>query len=166
MKLLVQEKTRSGDIPKMKTTASLFLISSLLIATACDREEPTAPARPHVTVSGSVQNKTVTIQITVPTDHHAYLDRGSEGNLVPISFDWSSLSLDKTAEPALRSAPKGVFDKTVKATVLRGSGTFQFETAAESIAGKTIRVQSQICDDIQGICFRPEFNEVTLIGNN
>lgn len=102
----------------------------------------------------------VEINVNVPSRHHAYLDAGEYGNLIPLAFDWQGL----TPEPKITAAPTGEHDEEVKARVLRGNGrfVFQFAPPAPDLQGRTIKVRSQICDEDKGICYRPTWTDVSL----
>jgi hypothetical protein len=115
------------------------------------------PGIPEATILSKIQGQEIQINIGIPSNHHAYLDSGDEGVLLPIEFDWASFK----EKPVLKAAPGGVRDETAKAMVLRDIGQFLFESK-ESASGKNIRVRIQICDDVKGLCYPPRFSEVTL----
>lgn len=129
------------------------------------RASKTAP--PQVALQAKLlSDQRLQVGVAVPKEHHIYLDQGVEGNLLPISFDWRP-HIEKRLllqEPRLAAAPPGQKDEKVKATVLRGEGNFLFEAAGlERLSGKELRVRIQICDEIRGICFRPEWKEVPIL---
>lgn len=143
------------------------LLGAALLATAACDGESKAGARgpgdvPAAAISGRVlENGQAEIRVDVPSRHHAYLDAGEFGNLIPVGFDWQGLS----PEPQAVSAPEGVRDDEVKAQVLRGQGSFVFAAGGEGapeFAGRSLRVRSQICDEDKGICYRPTWTDVTL----
>lgn len=102
------------------------------------------------------------VTLTVPQDHHAYLDAGDENIYIPVSFDVDAklaaagLVIDKLQKPA------GVYDDLVKARVLRDQGDFELQLAR--IAGKpeplpekaALVVKYQLCNDLTHVCFRPK----------
>ena len=104
------------------------------------------------------------IDLRLPPNSHLYLDKGLRGNLIPVSFDWQSLLKKK---PRLISAPQGKYDKEVEAKVLRDQGSFVFsfsenETEAQDIIGQTLKVRTQICNEVEGICYRPKWTDVQI----
>ncbi len=104
------------------------------------------------------------IQVTVPEHHHAYLDKGRDGVLLDLQFNWQKLiesgALKK--EPEKKSAPAGAQDDTAHATVLRGTGTFEFIAPAKDVEGKNLAARIQICNETRGICYRPETIDVQI----
>lgn len=159
-----------GGSARLTLAAALTgLLLSGMILSGCDGDSPRAGAGapgdvPAAAISGRVlENGHAEINVQVPSRHHAYLDAGEHGNLIPIGFDWQGL----TPEPATVQAPTGEHDDEVKAQVLRGNGIFVFESGAENaaapaLAGRTLKVRSQICDEDKGICYRPTWTEVSL----
>ena len=105
------------------------------------------------------------IHVTVPKDHHAYLDSGDKGLFISLSFDFSGVeSAGYKVSPV--SSPEGTHDKEFEATVLRGAGEFKF--ALSRVKGREfiippIEAKSQICNDITKICFLPQIDEIPLI---
>ncbi|MCB1319210.1 MAG: hypothetical protein KDK34_03095, partial [Leptospiraceae bacterium] len=116
-------------------------------------------------LSARIDGNTIAVQVRVPANHHAYLDAGRDGVLIPISFDWQPLidaALLRTA-PSQVTKPDGSPDDEIGATVLRGAGEFVFETAqADRLDGMSVRVRSQLCNDETGVCYRPTWQEVAL----
>jgi hypothetical protein len=123
---------------------------------------------PEATIQSNINENKINIIINIPLNHHAYLDKGEEGNLIPISFDWSDFIQKKifTDEPILISKPNGIYDKEVKATVLRGEGKFEFQlpeiVQPKDLKNNLLKVKIQICNEISGICYRPKIYEVRL----
>ena len=111
----------------------------------------------------------IEIALELPPHSHLYLDKGSRGNLIPIAFDWQALikkGLLKK-EPELLSSPKGEYDKDVEARVLRSKGLYLFslpqdKDGKQSLRDQNIRVRAQMCDEVEGICYRPEWNEIQI----
>jgi len=104
------------------------------------------------------------ISVTVPHAHHAYLDKGKEGNYIQISFDWKALQ-DAGAlkgAPRMIQKPKGEYDKLAKATVLRGKGAYVFQSQEAWPRGKTLKVKSQVCNETKGVCYPPHTEKVVL----
>lgn len=161
-------QTSGRGLRLLVATIALFTLAGL--GTACS--DDSAPASsggfndvPDVTLSGRIlsDDKLVEIEVDVPNRHHAYLDAGEYGNLIPIAFEWQGAE----PEPKFLMGPSGEQDDEVKAKVLRGLGRFVFEIKAEQIAqlesaSPALRVRSQICDEDKGICYRPTWNELKL----
>lgn len=106
-----------------------------------------------------------TIKVSVPNGHHAYLDRGDRGGFIPLSFDFSGVESAGYKVSNILT-PKGVYDRDVEATVLRGIVEFKFSilrVKGREFIIPPVRVKSQICDDITKICFLPQIDEVVLI---
>lgn len=106
------------------------------------------------------QSAEFTVRVTPPAGHHAYLDAGAEGVLLPIEIDLSAL---EQAGFRVRSvaAPKGERDEQYGATVLRGKGIFRYELTAlpaakAGTAEYAIEVRSQVCNDASGACYFPQ----------
>ena len=110
------------------------------------------------------------VDLKLPPHSHLYLDRGLRGNLIPVSFDWQPVlkkGLLKKA-PELASAPQGEYDKDVEAKVLRSQGSFVFSlaqdgTVTQGLAGQTLRVRTQVCNEVEGICYRPKWTDVQIL---
>ncbi len=145
---------------KFAFAAAFALLLAGLVLPGCKPERP-RPDAPHPEVSARVLGETgLEVLVAVPPGHHAYLDRGDMEALIPISFDWAQTG----ASPTLSARPDGERDETVGATVLRGAGRFVFESAASAaLRGKTVRVQSQICNEEKGVCYRPTVQEIELL---
>lgn len=114
-------------------------------------------------------DKSIAIELKLAPDSHAYLDRGLEGNLIPIEFDWKPFLQSKilSVEPQLLVAPVGEYEKKVKASVLRGKGRFLFEgPSLKKLLGKKLRVRTQVCDEVQNICYRPEWKSIFIRDKN
>lgn len=145
---------------------AVFLIAITL--TACKQEETkkgdlTDPEFRIEYVSGEKQ---IAITVTIPRDHHAYLDSGKENNLIPIQFQWKELVQNNilTQEPELVAKPEGVYDKTFEATVLRDSGVFvfRFSDDLQKLKNQTLNIRVQMCNDVTGICYRPKTYKISL----
>jgi len=103
------------------------------------------------------------IDFTVPAEHHAYLDKGDEQMYIPIAFDTNSalagagLKIDDLKKPA------GVYEESVKATVLRDTGEFLLTlSGSANVATFPLAVKYQICNDVTHQCFRPQTVSVDL----
>jgi thiol:disulfide interchange protein DsbD len=107
------------------------------------------------------------LTLSVPDDHHAYLDKGDDNIYIPVAVD----PQEKLAAAKLKIAglkkPSGIYDSEVKATVLRGEGDFIL-TIAPLGAGPsnadplTLEVNYQLCNDVTHVCFRPQTAQVNL----
>lgn len=107
------------------------------------------------------------ISLTVPQDHHAYLDAGDQNIYIPVAFNadnglaGAGLALTKLEKP------RGVYDDLVKATVLRGLGGFSVSLSPQSsatVSASTVplAVKYQLCNDITHVCFRPQTVQLDL----
>lgn len=121
-------------------------------------------ARPSVgaqVVAGSVawstQDLSFRISVEVPEGHHAYIDKGDDGFLIPFSFSFPGLE-EAGIAVEMTSAPLGVRDPRVRAQVLRGQADFSFRLvpAPQPPAGATAGLRYQICNDVSGICYPPK----------
>ena len=100
------------------------------------------------------------LSITIPPDHHGYLDTGDEGFYLPLAFTFTPLE-ERGVQVIGLSRPIGTREEQVRATVLRGTGefTFRLETTDHTIlAGHTlpITLRHQICNDLTNICYAPK----------
>ena len=103
---------------------------------------------------------TLRLHITIPPDHHGYLDTGDEGFYLPLAFTFTPLE-ERGVQVTEISRPIGTREEQVGATVLRGTGefTFRLETTNRTVlAGDTIPVmlRHQICNDITNVCYAPK----------
>lgn len=106
------------------------------------------------------------LAMTVPADHHAYLDVGEENAYIPVAVD------PDEKLPALHAAitsvqpPAGVYDHEVKATVLRGRGDFMLTVdrfdGEPATAEQVLDVRYQLCNDVTHVCYRPQTGHVNL----
>ncbi|MCB1325137.1 MAG: hypothetical protein KDK35_07925 [Leptospiraceae bacterium] len=146
----------------------LIAAAGMLSVLRCDRSgtpsQEMAEERPRAQfVAQQAGPDTIQVTVDIPPGHHAYLDSGDRGNLVPISFDWSAVSEVLPATPSLEQVPEGDRDEDVGARVLRGQSRFVFAVPdAQALKGSQIQVTSQICDEEVGLCYRPEQNELTI----
>ena len=107
------------------------------------------------------------IRVNVPKDHHAYLDKGDLGVLIPVSVDVDAL---RQAGIAVRQtgAPSGERDDQIRATIFRGDGVFDFELngtsqLAEGTARYPVTVTSQLCrEKAPRICYAPSRQTVEI----
>lgn len=141
-------------IATMKRIGLISLLGALsaTILVACKKEEPKS-SLPQPTVTARLQGGKLQVQFQVPSRHHAYLDEGREGNLIPISFDWQGWS-EKDAPLKAVQLPPGEPDADSGARVLRGEGTFVFEPR-HTPPQTDFRVRVQICEEVKGVCYRP-----------
>jgi len=99
------------------------------------------------------------LTLTVPKDHHAYLDAGDENAYIPVTVDpdsklaASGLTISKLQKPA------GVHDSLVKATVLRDKGDFTLELAQ---TGSKPAIVNSASLELTNVCFRPQTTQVDL----
>ena len=104
--------------------------------------------------------------MAVPANHHAYLDKGDTGRLLEVEFGWDDLVTRARlkAPPTVESKPIGERDDDVGARVLRGVGvwTFRVDPSDAALAGASVSVRTQICDEKIGLCYPPERRTVSL----
>jgi thiol:disulfide interchange protein DsbD len=107
------------------------------------------------------------VMLTVPPDHHAYLNAGDKNIYIPVAFDADEklaalgLALGEVKPPA------GVYDEQVAAQVLRGQGEFELELVQKNATlkqGETapLAVRYQLCNDLTHVCFRPQTTKLDL----
>jgi thioredoxin:protein disulfide reductase len=107
------------------------------------------------------------LTMTVPKDHHAYLDKGDENIYIPVTIDPNSklaasgLVINKLQRPA------GVHDSLVKANVLRDKGDFTLELAQTGskpaiVNSAILELTYQICNELTNVCFRPQTTQADL----
>jgi thiol:disulfide interchange protein DsbD len=111
-------------------------------------------------------NTTVRIAVQVPPDHHGYLDRGDEGLLIPLTFNFESLETQSVRVTEI-ARPQGSRDEQAHATVLRGEGEFVFRLDPTAASLPTqgefpTLVRYQICNDVTNICYPPRTTAVPL----
>lgn len=101
---------------------------------------------------------TFRISVTVPPEHHGYVDKGDDGFYIPFAFTFPALEA-AGAESTLLERPQGVRDDKVKAFVLRGRGEFEFALrppeALRTIDELDASLRYQVCNDRTGICYPP-----------
>ncbi|MBX7058507.1 MAG: hypothetical protein K1X75_10620 [Leptospirales bacterium] len=145
---------------------SIVFLSSLLAAAlfpSCSPDSSSSPAAPEARISAHLRGTNqLAVTITVPPRYHAYLDAGDGNALIPVSFDWSASGL----QPKPLSSPEGERDETVQARVLRGRSEFVFAADnAATASGRSVRVQTQICNEERGICYRPRWQDALIQAN-
>ncbi len=140
----------------------ILVIMILFFCNNCHQDKKEKVGLPTPQIQKSVENQFIHIQIHVPQDHHAYLDKGKEGNLVPIQFNWK----DFPEEPKMIKSPDGIFDEDTGAKVLKNTGIYTFEFSESSrlmnIKDKKLTVRIQICNEVTGICYRPQNVDVNF----
>jgi len=107
------------------------------------------------------------LSLSVPQDHHAYLDKGDENIYIPVAIDPKEKLAASELKLAVLQKPPGVYDGEVKAKVLRGKGDFILSITPLDI--KTLQsnplsvdVNYQLCNDMTHVCFRPQTTQVSL----
>ncbi len=148
----------------MKRTCLILLITALFAGLYCtETEKSGSEGIPEASIRATSLDNAVTVSITIPADHHAYLNKGPHENLIPVDFDWApAIQAGKlTREPTLESSPEGKQEESTGALVLRGTGEFVFSDAGGA-SGADVRVRTQICNEISGMCFRPTWQTVSI----
>lgn len=124
-------------------------------------ENPTAEI--HAKTLNSTFPAQFQIDFTVPPQHHAYLDKGDEQMYISITFDANGALAGTGLKIENLTKPAGVYDKEVKATVLRDTGKFDLTLSGSSnTATFPLSVKYQICNDVTHQCFRPQTVSVEL----
>lgn len=145
----------------MKKAGLISLIVSLGAAafqfSSCKEEKRSS--MPEPSVRATLTDGKLHVQLQIPERHHAYLDGGREGNLIPVTFDWQGWASGPEQTPKTVQAPLGEEDADSGARILRGEGTFIFQ-AKETPAPADFRVRVQICDEVKGVCYRPAWYPV------
>ncbi|GIX41154.1 MAG: hypothetical protein KatS3mg129_0887 [Leptospiraceae bacterium] len=144
----------------------LILIIFFVFLFYCKQKETDIIPEPKI--KAQVENDILKVIIQLPKNHHAYLDKGKDGMLIPITFDWSDF-IEKnilSQEPTLITKPKGEYDDEVKATVLRGDGIFEFQLPdsllSETLKKGNLKIKIQICNETSGICYRPKIYNINF----
>lgn len=149
-------------------SASLLCLLCLLVV-ACNSKKA-SPRRPQVKIQAFVKSShQLEVSIAIPFGHHAYLNTGKTGALIPISFDWKTWLSEGVIQqkPQTLSAPEGIYEELVEAQVFRNQGVFIFQTSpTDALKGKTLRVRSQICNDEIGLCYPPTYQEIEIRQSN
>lgn len=145
----------------MKRIPSVLLSASLSLAVLyCGPDSEPKPDRPEAALSGSIlPDGRISIEVSVPDKHHAYLDAGREGHLIPVSFTWNLPG--QNAAPTAQIKPTGELYEEAGARVLRGHGHWVFQPTGPVDEGE-VKIRTQICDEIKGICFPPRTEPLTL----
>ena len=148
----------------------VIIIAAMVFLGLAAQAQDTGPAAPAPSVDVWVEPlslqleakkpATLIIRITPPAGHHAYLDTGEDGLLLPIEINLSSLQKAGIQVRSV-SVPQGEWDEQFHATVFRREATFKYELRALPWAkvgsGKyKINIRSQICQDTTGACYFPE----------
>lgn len=161
-------RRHSGAEHSRASRALISLVAALLLAflsAGCTDSEQSgvSTGTPEATIRATSLQDTIVVSVSIPRDHHAYLDKGPQGNLIPVSFDWSpALESGKLAgEPSLTEKPEGEQEEKIGALVLRGTGEFKFSGDSPK-PGAEVRVRTQICNDVTGMCFRPTWQTVSI----
>ncbi|MDP2902253.1 MAG: cytochrome c biogenesis protein CcdA [Methylovulum sp.] len=127
---------------------------------------------PKVTLNVAALNATFPAQyaigLTVPPDHHAYLDAGDENGYIPITFDADGKLAESELVIHQLKKPLGIYDNIVKALVLRDKGAFVLWLAHSPHNPQLLKekivlaVKYQLCNDLTHECFRPQTTQVDL----
>ncbi len=144
---------------------SFFFLSGIFFVIDCRKNKLKEEATSESIQIKLLSESQMEILVQIPPKHHAYLDRGDEKNYIPITFDWSSHIENGTLDekPVLVKKPTGERNDEAGATVLRGRGNFVFESENfAKLQNKRLKVRTQICDEIKGICYRPEWKKVHI----
>jgi thioredoxin:protein disulfide reductase len=106
------------------------------------------------------------LTMTVPKDHHAYLDTGDENIYIPVTIDPNSKLADSGLTLSKLQKPTGIHDSLVKANVLHDKGDFTLEISqtkpSSSIKTTSLEVTYQLCNELTNVCFRPQTTQADL----
>jgi thioredoxin:protein disulfide reductase len=147
----------------MKNIIAIYLIG-LLTTGLAQANMPTATLSmtPINTQTWPTQYQ---LSLTVPKDHHAYLDEGDEHIYLPVMLDpdaklaSAGLKIEKIEKPA------GVYDSKVKATVLREKGDFTLwlnQTGVTTAKAVNLALRYQICNELTNVCYRPQVTGIAI----
>ncbi|NOT11505.1 MAG: DUF255 domain-containing protein [Methylococcaceae bacterium] len=108
------------------------------------------------------------LTLTVPKDHHAYLDTGDENIYIPVTIDPNSKLAASGLALSKLEKPSGVHDDLVKANVLRDNGDFNLEIAetgkkSTNLKSTDLEITYQLCNELTNVCFRPQNTSVNLV---
>ena len=105
------------------------------------------------------------IQIVIPKDHHAYLDKGDDGFFIPIEFDFTDI-VNAGYKCEIEDGPEGEREDKVGATVLREKNIYSLsiEGMEHSISNNNLQIKLnyQLCNDINNICYPPATASVLI----
>jgi len=114
----------------------------------------------------TLTNGEYSLSLNIPKDHHAYLDKGDESIYIPVTITLdekltaAGLSIQKLQKPT------GIYDSSVKATVLRDKNEFMLKLLQTQTLSKTetsqLIVQYQLCNELSHVCYRPQTVKLDL----
>ncbi|NOS74053.1 MAG: DUF255 domain-containing protein [Methyloglobulus sp.] len=107
------------------------------------------------------------LTLTVPKDHHAYLDTGDDNIYIPVTVDPNSKLVASGLTISKLEKPAGVHDSLVKANVLRDKGDFTLELAQTGskpaiVNSASLELTYQLCNELTNVCFRPQTTQADL----
>lgn len=105
------------------------------------------------------------LSLTVPKDHHAYLDEGEEHIYLPVTLDPEATLAGAGLTIVKLEKPTGVYDSLVKATVLRDKGDFTLwlnQTSGNKATAIKLAIRYQMCNEITNVCYRPQLTSIDL----
>jgi len=107
------------------------------------------------------------LTLTVPKDHHAYLDTGDEDIYIPVTIDPNSKLAASGLIISKLEKPTGLYDSLAKANVLRDKGDFTLELAQTgykpaSAKATNLELTYQLCNELTSVCFRPQTTYMDL----
>ncbi|KJV06105.1 cytochrome c biogenesis protein CcdA [Methylocucumis oryzae] len=109
-----------------------------------------------------------TLLLTVPADHHAYLNAGDKNIYIPVALDPDAQLAAAGLTITNVEKPTGVYDQEVAAQVLRGQSEFTLTLApaqqapAPTKASVPLTVRYQLCNDVTHVCYRPQTASLDL----
>jgi len=107
------------------------------------------------------------LTLTVPKDHHVYLDAGDENIYIPVTIDPNSKLAASGLKISKLQKPSGLYDSLVKANVLRDKGDFTLELAPSgykptSDKATNLELTYQLCNELTNVCLRPQTTHMDL----
>lgn len=153
------------DVMKNSLPLVLFVLMGLLRTDLVFAQAPNIQVDVNTvnTATWPIQFK---ITLTVPKDHHAYLDAGTENIYLPVAFDANAKLAGAGIGISKIERPVGEYDGEAKATILREQGDFMVtltQTGRLSTAAKVeLAIDFQLCNDVTHVCFRPQHTQVWL----
>ncbi|MEQ1638812.1 MAG: cytochrome c biogenesis protein CcdA [Methylococcales bacterium] len=151
----------------MKNFIAIFLMGLLTLGLAnADIPKATLSMTPVNTQTWPTQYQ---LSLSVPADHHVYLQEGDEHIYIPVTVDPDAALANAGLTVVKLDKPVGVYDSLVKAQVLRESGEFTLwldkagaSANVPSAKAFNLTVRYQMCNEVTNVCYRPQLTSVDL----
>ena len=147
---------------------NLFLLGIIFSHFYCKNKESINPENVKINSVYDSNTKKLEVNLIIPKNLHAYLNEGDEKNLIPVTFDFTNLVQKNIllSTPPLLDSPKGERSDKEGATVLRDSGKFIFNfenlVKNKNPINQEFKLRLQICDEVAGICYKPNWTVVYI----